>query len=351
MRSDLIAIRILLFVIMVVFTSPAEAVWNQATGSNIRVALPAVIEAENFDRYYDTGATNLLGEYRSTGVDIKTASEYCGTYAVGVMKTGEWLEYDVSIPTAGSYTFSARVASAETGRSFHLEVDRVNVSGPLVVPYTGAWNTGWATVTKTVALPAGAHTLRIHVDAQHMDLNYFSLTPTTDVASSPSAAPADQTSTAESPAQSSNGAITVQAEDFERYFDTGATNSLGEYRETGVDIKKASDSDGTYAVGVMKTGEWLEYDVDLPVTGSYTFSARVASAETGRGFHLEADGVNVTGFLVVPNTGAWNTEWATISKTINLPGGTHKLRIQVDAEHMDLNYFVLTPLTTTSSAP
>lgn len=351
MRSDLIASRILLFACMAALTTPAEAVWNQTTDSNIRVALPAVIEAENFDRYFDIDSTNVLREYRSTGVDIKTASEYCGTYAVGVMKTGEWLEYDVNIPTAGSYTFSARVASAETGRSFHLEVDRVNVSGSLVVPYTGPWNTGWATVTKTVALPAGAHTLRIYVDAQHMDLNYFSLTPTTDIASSPSAAPADQTSTDESPAQSLNGAITVQAEDFERYYDTGSTNVLGEYRTTGVDIKKASDSEGTYAVGVMKTGEWLEYDVDVPVTGSYAFSARVASAETGRGFHLEADGVNVTGFLMVPYTGAWNTEWATISKTITLAAGTHNLRVHVDAQHMDLNYFVLTPLTTTSSTP
>jgi endoglucanase len=319
----------LMLVSLLCLADPAFAVWNPATNANVRVALPAVIEAENFDRYYDATSRNTLGEYRSTGVDIKKASEYCGTYAIGVMQTGEWLEYDVNIPASGAYVFSARVASAETGRSFHLEVNRSDVTGPIVVPYTGPWNTGWATVTKTVTLPAGAHTLRIQVDAQAMDLNYFSLVPTTPV----------------------SGPIKVEAEDFSRYYDIGSTNSLGAYRSTGVDIKTSSDSDGAYAVGVMKTGEWLEYDVTLPVTGSYTFSARVASAETGKGFHLESDGVDVTGFMAVPYTGKWNTGWATVSKTVNLVAGARKLRIHVDAQYMDLNYFVLTPLTTTSSAP
>jgi hypothetical protein len=319
----------LILILAVCLPDTAFAVWDPATSRNMRVSLPAVIEAENFDRYYDATSQNTLGEFRSTGVDIKKASESCGTYAIGVMQTGEWLEYDVNIPASGSYLFSARVASAETGRSFHLEVDRTDVTGPIVVPHTGPWNTGWATVTKTVTLPAGAHTLRIQVDAQSMDLNYFSLAPTTQAAEP----------------------IRVEAEDFSRYYDTGSTNSLGAYRSSGVDIKMSSDSDGAYAVGVMKTGEWLEYDVTLPKTGSYTFSARVASAESGRGFHLKADGVDVTGYMAVPNTGPWNTGWATVSKTVNLVAGTRKLRIHVDAQYMDLNYFVLTPLTTTSSAP
>ena len=342
MRVETLAIRFLaFFAISAALTGQAGAVWDPATKKTVRVALPAVIEAENFDRYYDTGSGNALGEYRSTGVDIKIASEYCGTYAVGVMKTGEWLEYDVTIPKAGSYTLAARVASAEDGRSFHLEVDRVNVTGPILVPNTGPWNTGWATITKTVTLPAGDHTLRIHVDAQHMDLNYFSLTAgSTPVANAP------QTTDPQA-----SGSITVQAEDFDRYYDTGSSNALGAYRSTGVDIKKTSDATGAYAVGVMKTGEWLEYDVTLPAAGSYTFSARVASAETGKGFHVELDRVDVTGFMAVPYTGAWNTGWATVSRTVNLPAGAHALRIQVDAQHMDLNYFTLTPLTTTSSAP
>ena len=333
--------------------SPAGAVWDSATKTYARASLPAVLEAENFDRYYDTGSGNAGGEYRATGVDIKLASEYCGTYAVGWMRTGEWLEYDVSVASAGSYDFAVRVASAETTGAFHLEVDRVNLTGPIKVPFTGEWNTEWTTVTKTVTLSAGAHTLRIQVDAQYLDLNYFSLTPT-GAAGAVSDASGSSNSAGQSSGtgsrEQSTGPITIEAEDFDRYHDTGSRNLLGEYRSTGVDIKTASGSEGGYAVGVMQTGEWLEYDVQVPAAGSYEFAARVASAETGKGFHMEVDRTNVTGFMIVPYTGAWNTGWATITKTVTLPAGAHSLRIYVDVQYMDLNYFRLTPLTTTTSA-
>jgi hypothetical protein len=122
----------------------AGAVWNPKTSSYNRVSLPAAIEAEDFDRYYDTSSSNAGGAYRVSGVDIKQASESSGTYAVGWMRTGEWFEYDVTIPTAGVYNFEARVASAESAKTFHLEVAGVDVSGPMVVPDTGPGNTAWA---------------------------------------------------------------------------------------------------------------------------------------------------------------------------------------------------------------
>jgi chitinase len=60
---------------------------------------------------------------------------------------------DVTIPTAGVYNFEARVASAESAKTFHLEVAGVDVSGPMVVPDTGPGNTAWASITKKVTLP------------------------------------------------------------------------------------------------------------------------------------------------------------------------------------------------------
>jgi hypothetical protein len=134
-------------------SKPAGAVWNPKTSSYNRVSLPAAIEAEDFDRYYDTSSSNAGGAYRVSGVDTKQASGSCGRYAVGWMRTGEWLEYDVTIPTAGVYNFEARVASAESAKTFHLEVAGVDVSGPMVVPDTGPGNTAWASITKKVTLP------------------------------------------------------------------------------------------------------------------------------------------------------------------------------------------------------
>ena len=57
------------------------------------------------------------------------------------------------------------MASLGGGGTVHLTVDGTDVTGPIVLPDTGGWNT-WRTVTKTgVTLPAGAHVLRLVVDA------------------------------------------------------------------------------------------------------------------------------------------------------------------------------------------
>ncbi len=68
----------------------------------------------------------------------------------------------------------------DAGGTFHVEVDRVNVTGPLVIPDTGGWQ-NWTTITRgTAVLPAGLHRLRIVVDSASSDgivgnLNWFEL--------------------------------------------------------------------------------------------------------------------------------------------------------------------------------
>ena len=67
--------------------------------------------------------------------------------------------------TAGTYAVDFRVASLGPGGTVHLTVDGVNVTGSIVLPDTGGWDT-WQTVTHSgVTLPAGAHVLKLVVDA------------------------------------------------------------------------------------------------------------------------------------------------------------------------------------------
>jgi hypothetical protein len=149
---------------------------------------------------------------------------------------------------------------------------------------------------------------------------------------------------------------TIQAESFNTggegvgYHDTDAANVGGDYRVSeGVDISKSNDTGGGYFVRTMYAGEWLKYRVNIASTGTYTLSARVASARSTGAFHIECDGVNVTGKMVVPNTGGWWT-WTTIQKTgVSLPAGAHVLRLVVDGSYMNLNWFSLSPGTPTSS--
>ena len=47
----------------------------------------------------------------------------------------------------------------------HLAVDGSDVTGPIVLPDTGGWDS-WQTVTRTgITLPAGPHVLKLVVDA------------------------------------------------------------------------------------------------------------------------------------------------------------------------------------------
>ncbi len=147
--------------------------------SGTPVSLPGTIEAENFDlggegvAFHDTDPLNNGGEYRTEAVDIQVASE--GSYAVGWTAAGEWLKYSVNVSQAGPYTLSARVAAAQAGGAFRVELDGTDVTGTISVPSTGGYAT-WATVSRTgVTLPAGVHVLRLFELAGNFNLNSLTL--------------------------------------------------------------------------------------------------------------------------------------------------------------------------------
>lgn len=121
----------------------------------------------------------------------------------------------------------------------------------------------------------------------------------------------------------------IEAEDFDlgaegqSYHDCDAGNNGGAYRQTGVDIQNATPSG--YNIGWMCEGEWLEYTVDVPVTGAYALGARVASLSTGGSFRFEVDGQDRSGAIAVPVTSGWQT-WTTAGGTVQLDAGEQVIR-------------------------
>lgn len=142
---------------------------NQTPYGGTPWPIPGVIEAEHFDdggdgiAYHDTTAANEGAAYRTTAVDLEPSAE--NGYNIGWTQPGEWLEYSISVATTGTYAIDVRVASAGQGGVLRVEVDGVDVTGPLTVPNTGGWQI-WQTLTTTgVSLTAGAHVLRLAFDS------------------------------------------------------------------------------------------------------------------------------------------------------------------------------------------
>ena len=151
---------------------------------------------------------------------------------------------------------------------------------------------------------------------------------------------------------------TIQAENYNvggegaAYHDTDAANTGAQYRTgEGVDVETTGDTGGGYDIGWTAAGEWTKYTVNVTTAGAYTANFRVAAPAAGATFHLEVDGVNVTGTIAVPNTGGWQT-WQTITQTgLNLSAGQHVLRLVTDAAGVNYNWFALQQGTSPTSTP
>jgi endonuclease/exonuclease/phosphatase family metal-dependent hydrolase len=113
--------------------------------------------------------------FRNDGVDIENSVSENGP-VVGWMETGEFMEYTVTVATAGDYTVNARVAGYGGGKLTLLSGQTVKLNA-VSIPSTNSWSTFQTVNIGTVNLSAGTHTLRILVAASGFNLNYLEFTP------------------------------------------------------------------------------------------------------------------------------------------------------------------------------
>ncbi len=151
------------------------------------IAIPGIIEAENFDRggegftFHDSDETDegKCG-YRSDneGVDIMTGN---GGYVISNTKSGEWLEYTIDVKESGRYSFEATVSAGVTGSSFTMTLTDGGTSVSLArasVPRTA--NNSWdkyRTIRGNFArdIEAGQHTLRITISGSNCNIDKIEL--------------------------------------------------------------------------------------------------------------------------------------------------------------------------------
>ncbi|GIM89131.1 ricin-type beta-trefoil lectin domain protein [Paractinoplanes toevensis] len=160
------------------FTAANLSVVINSTGATAQPAFPsfcpanAACEGENG---LFTG--NVTPAYDHTG--------HTGTgFASGYEGTGSGLQYDVTVPTAGSWRLAVRYANAvgsdnqSVTRTLTAHVN--GATGPrLSLPPTGSWDT-WSTAAVTVTLRAGSNTIALNQDAGdsgRVNLDSIAVTP------------------------------------------------------------------------------------------------------------------------------------------------------------------------------
>ena len=124
--------------------------------------------------------------YSSSGdVGTENTSDSGGGQNVGWIDAGDWMEYSLSVETAGNYLVEYRVASqggSEPGLNLKLNGTWVD---SVVIPNTGGWQ-NWQTVTgRIITLESGTYTMRVEAASGSININWFSFAPTDAEADDP----------------------------------------------------------------------------------------------------------------------------------------------------------------------
>jgi hypothetical protein len=260
------------------------------------------IEAENYN-------------YMS-GIQIENCSE--GGKNVGYIHPGDWMSYTVNIPSAGTYTIEYRIASPNSDGRFRLDRDSgsIIIDDYISVPNTGSWQ-NWTTVIKTVHLDAGEYYLGIYAYTGDWNLNWFCI--------------------------SGNGdelyKIRIETENWNYVKMIGGEPA----------VQNETCSEDGQNVGWIHTGDWMSYQVNIPVTGTYQIQYRLASPNSTGLLRLDMDSGSIIldDNVSVPNTGGWQT-WTTVTNAINLDAGQYYLGIYAITGGWNINWFEISGSTAKS---
>lgn len=162
------------------------ALGESAPANGAAASVPGLIEAEAYDLDAQAGgsfAPPTVGAPPSGIVYAKPEilpmpSDDANRFVPAV--GGEWMNYTVNIAASQTYTISARVASPYYGNTFHVEVDGVNKTGPIAIPYTGSGDTYQFVSVDNIWLDAGAHMMTVVVDSYGQsagNFDYFAINP------------------------------------------------------------------------------------------------------------------------------------------------------------------------------
>ena len=139
--------------------------------------------------------------------------------------------------------------------------------------------------------------------------------------------------------------IRIEAENYQEYYDLTKGNSGRAYRNDDVDIwKNDSTSEPGFHISGIYPGEWLTYDLDIPLDGTYKIAAVVKTKHSHqRKFTVSLDGEQLTTFKFNHNNQA--EQWQKIiSEEVDLNTGSSQLRLDISSYGFAIDYLELIPV-------
>jgi uncharacterized delta-60 repeat protein len=256
------------------------------------VRIPARIEAENYAAMH--------------GVQKEPTSDQGGGQNVGYIDWGDWMDYNITVPSTGNYMISFRLATPSISNpEFQVQTSNDRLLATVQVPNTGGFQ-NWTTHSIVVHLFSGNQTIRLRsTGGGYWNINWLELAHPTTHHPIPGR---------------------IEAESYSS--------------QQGTQVERTTDQEGGQNVGYIDMFDYLDYNVNVTTPGTFRVYFRVASSMSGGQFEVRTGTGERLAQVNVPNTGGWQN-WTNVHILLNLPQGNHTLRIvSTSTANWNLNYIV-----------
>ena len=120
----------------------------------------------------------------------------------------------------------------------------------------------------------------------------------------------------------------------------GRVEAEADVRMSGVSMEMTSDTDGWFDVSHIDAGDWMDYQLDVAVAGTYNVAVRLASASPAA-MRILQNNVELAKVDVAHPQG--EQSWETANVVVRLPAGRQTIRVEAKTAGFALNWLEFTP--------
>ena len=103
-----------------------------------------------------------------------------------------------------------------------------------------------------------------------------------------------------------------------------------------IQTEACSDTGSGLDVGWIDAGDWMDYNVNVQASGTYTVEFRLAGVNPTGSLQLQKNGT-VLAEVTPPNTNGWQT-WRSVTASVNLTAGSQTLRLYSTGNGYNINW-------------